>query len=82
MSRYELPGKKLGTTIAVGWDAPLQTFFMQVFRPGRRTASVWKGGSPDDRLPDFEDLRRVIAPYADLPALTASLLVGDQDEDR
>ena len=48
MSRHVFPGHTGATVVAIGWDRPLQTFFVQVFRPhptrkGEDSAFIWKG---------------------------------------
>lgn len=33
MSRHQFPGLDGMSTVAIGWDRPLQTFFVHVLRP-------------------------------------------------
>ena len=33
MSRHQFPGIEPGTSVSIGWDRPLGTFFVQVLRP-------------------------------------------------
>ena len=53
MSRHVFPGHTGATSVAIGWDRPLQTFFVQVFRPDPDDASeeasfIWKGTEPGE----------------------------------
>jgi hypothetical protein len=44
MSRHCFPGDKPGVTVAIGWDAPLATFFLQVEREEDDELLIWHGG--------------------------------------
>lgn len=83
MSRYELAGRDAGTRVVVGWDHPMLTYFVHVFDPEaearKEGPSVWLGGRACE-LYDLDDLKRAIAPYADLPRDLAATLYGDRDE--
>lgn len=51
MSRHVFPGAQDATEVAIGWDRPLQTFFVHVLRPhrhlkGEQETVVWEGTSP------------------------------------
>ena len=84
MSRYEIPGRKPGTTVAVGWDHPMLTYFVQVYDPAveeDENPVVWLGGKPRE-LYDLEDLKRAIRRHADLTDELAVTLYGDRDEGR
>lgn len=50
MSRHVFPGHTGATSVAIGYDRPLETFFVQVFRPhatldGEEDAFIWRGGN-------------------------------------
>ena len=82
MSRHEIPGRKLGTTVAVGWDQPMLTFFVQVYDPSAEEGpSVWLGGKPRE-LYDLDDLKRAIRRHADLTPELVRTLYRDRDEGR
>lgn len=51
MSRHVFPGQQDATVVAIGWDRPLQTFFVHVLRPhrhleGEQETVIWHGTSP------------------------------------
>lgn len=78
MSRYDFAGKNGATKVSVGWDRPLSTFFVQVFRPDpemedEEQTFIWEGTSPGE-LTKAADALRLAAPYADLPPDIASTL--------
>lgn len=69
MSRHELPAKRPGFIVVVGWDNPMMTYFAQV---EDETAGedddpvvLWLGGSHREVLRP-EDLVAQLAPYADV----------------
>ena len=48
MSRHQFPGLDGMSTVAIGWDRPLQTFFVHVLRPhphlaGEEETVAWHG---------------------------------------
>lgn len=82
MSRHDFPGKAGATRVSIGWDRPLQTFFVQAFgpdpdEPEEETALVWEGTSPGD-LPTAATAIRIAAIYADLPADLGGTLETDR----
>lgn len=84
MSRYELAGRKPGTTVSVGWDHPLLTYFIQVYDEAvdeEENPIVWRGGMARE-LDDLNDLLRALRPHADLPVALVANLYGDRDEGR
>jgi hypothetical protein len=59
-----------GTSVAIGWDRPLATFFVQVLRPhptmkGEDDMVEWQGTEPDE-LPTAAAAIEIAARYADL----------------
>ena len=48
MSRHQFPGLDGASTVFIGWDRPMQTFFVQVLRPhphlaGEEETVAWHG---------------------------------------
>jgi len=81
MSRHTFAGKA-GTTVAIGWDRPLATFFVQVLRPhrtmkGEDETVEWQGTEPGE-LPTAAAAIAVAAPYADLPETLGATLETDR----
>lgn len=85
MSRHTLVGKDHNHEVVVGWDRPLESFFVQVYDKSKAGTDgeliVWKGTSYRE-LPDIDDVRRIAGRYAEITADTASTLYGDKDEGR
>ena len=83
MSRHEISAKQPGTTVFVGWDRPLMTFFAQVFRADRdddEGPELWIGGFYEEcTIP--EELRAPLAPFADLTDGDLSRLRDDRAAD-
>lgn len=83
MSRHPVPLKPGvdATEAWVGWDRPLQTFFVQVFRrteggdDAEEDEIFWRGSDYGEvRAPD--EALRLLAPWCDIPAgLSATLQV-------
>lgn len=44
MSRYEFAGREPGVKLALGWDAPLGTFFLQIESEEDDEPLLWHGG--------------------------------------
>lgn len=82
MSRHTIPTES-ADTFAVGWDAPLSTYFAQKFTdpadPDDDPIEVfWLGGSPCE-LPTLEDLEAALAQHGEtLPADLAQQLEADR----
>jgi hypothetical protein len=87
MSRHEIPARNPAHKIIVGWDHPLQTFFMQVIDRKKEAAGrddkfvAWRGCEPRE-IYHVEDLRRYLRPYAELSPAMGATLYGDKDEGR
>ena len=82
MSRHEFVGKAGTTKVALGWDRPLATFFVQIFRPddeekGDDTAFLWVGTAPGE-LPTATSAIAIAKPYANLPDGFAATLETDR----
>lgn len=81
MSRHTFAGLA-GISVAIGWDRPLDTFYVQVSRPdpeddGERETFVWEGTKPLE-LPTAAAAIAVAAPHAELPVDLASTLETDR----
>lgn len=87
MSRHEIPAKRPGFTVIVGWDNPMMTFFAQVEDEAAGEDDdpvvLWLGGHHREVLRP-EDLAAPLAPYADLMATHIEQLRADRagDADR
>lgn len=84
MSRYLLrprPEADGVARVAVGWDRPLRTFFVQVFGPpaadGEDTLLVWVGTAPGE-LANVAELVGLLAPFAELSDEIAARLEADR----
>lgn len=80
MSRHTFTGNA-GTTVAIGWDRPLLTFFVQVLRPhptmeGEDDMVEWQGTEPDE-LPTAASAIAIAARYASLPGDLGATLETD-----
>lgn len=80
MSRHIVP-LRFGveaTEAVIGWDRPLQTFFVQVFRDngdGEGEAFIW-GGTEFGEIETPEAAIRFLEPYCDVPkGLSATLQI-------
>jgi hypothetical protein len=86
MSRHQIPARDPNHEVIVGWDRPLQTFFVQVYDKRKKGTDdeliMWCGASRPRELYEVEDVRRVVGQYAELTADMASTLYGDKDEGR
>jgi hypothetical protein len=82
MSRHQLLPNNPRFEVFVGWDPPLQTFFVQVYdREGAEEDQpfVWLGAS--GRI-GFEELVRGVSPYAPISLQMAELLSEDRSANR
>lgn len=74
MSRYSLDMKPgfSDCWAVVGWDRPLNSFFVQVFREGKNEDEdeeeiLWRGGSFQE-IVTVEQAAALLAPYAAIPS--------------
>ena len=87
MSRHEIRAWNPQHKIIVGWDHPLQTFFVQVIDRAKEDASedekfvLWRGCVPR-ALYEVGDVARTVRRYGELTADMAATLYGDKDEGR
>ena len=80
-SRYEFPGHNPNHQITVGWDAPLTTFFTQVFDSYSEDEDepiLWLGLEPM-QIPTLEMLVQRLAPFASIPPAILQNLQQDHD---
>lgn len=87
MSRHDIPARDPAHKIIVGWDHPLQTFFMQVIDRELEAAGQddkfvsWRGTRVRE-IYEVDDLRRRLSRYAELTPEMGATLYGDKDEGR
>lgn len=77
MSRHDFPGKDLASTVTLGWDRPLGTFFVQVFLEEVEHELVWRGTFPGE-LSSAAAAIAIAAPYANLPVTLGAILETDR----
>lgn len=87
MSRHEIPARNPTHKIIVGWDPPLQTFFMQVIdrlseEAGEDDKFVNWLGTDLREIYEVDQLRQRLQRYADLTPEMGATLYGDKDEGR
>src|SRR4051794_11726297 len=74
MSRYTFEGKEVDIEIVVGWDNPLQTFFVQVWNQeeskdpycGIDEPAFWAGATTGE-VRTLEDLLDLVESYGAVP---------------
>ena len=77
MSHYSFRVDRRG--IVVGWDNPLQTFFVQVWENSDEDDPVlWVGTWPEE-VTSVEALAEVMRPYGEIPAEVLAQLHTDFD---
>jgi hypothetical protein len=82
MSRHVFTGLQGKNTVAIGWDRPLETFFVQVMRPhpemeGEDDILFWKGTDLRE-LKTAADANAAARPWAILPADLGATLETDR----
>lgn len=82
MSRHVFTGLQSENTVAIGWDRPLETFFVQVMRPhpkmeGEDEILFWKGTDLRE-LPTAADAIAAARAWAVLPAGLGATLETDR----
>lgn len=85
MSRHEIPARDAAHKIIVGWDNPMQTFFMQVIDRRKEDEDEkfvsWRGTSLRE-IYEVDELRRRLSRYAELTPEMGATLYGDKDDGR
>ena len=81
MSRYHVPAHEARYDIHVGWDDPLETYFVQIFNTttadDAAACMLWEGGG-FQALPTVEAVQRALQPYATLPPAICTRLRHDR----
>lgn len=82
MSRHDFPGKGVASSVSIGWDRPLDTFFVQVMQPHPRIDDeealyIWRGTSPGE-LPTAAAAIEIAGEFADLPETLGATLETDR----
>ena len=86
MSRHRIPSKDPNHTVVIGWDAPLQTFFLQVDRAvaaendddDSDPESILNEGNRYRQHPTLDKLIALVTPYAIVPEATKLQLADDK----
>lgn len=87
MSRHELAARDPNHKVIVGWDHPLQTFFVQVIDRAKEVSDedekfvLWMGCYHRE-IYEVDILARVVGKYAELSHDMRMTLYGDKDEGR
>jgi hypothetical protein len=81
MSRYKISATQDNHEVFVGWDAPMTTFFIQVFDRGISDPDeqlvVWIGD--DVSIPTLQRLQDIVANHATIPTEIVEQLQADYD---
>ena len=82
MSRHDFPGRNGASELVIGWDRPLQTFFIQALRPhrhldGESETIAWHGTSPRE-IATAREAVTIASRWADLPGDIAIILETDR----
>lgn len=82
MSRYLIPAHNPWLLVWVGWDAPLSTFFVQVYDPrleaDHEDCYLLLAGMEVAAVPTLTALTALLVPWAVLPGPVAQQLRHDQ----
>ncbi len=86
MSRHSIPSKDPNHTVVIGWDPPLQTFFLQVDREVQADdddddtdpESILDEGNRYRQHPTLDKLLTLVTPYAVVPEATWLQLANDK----
>ena len=88
MSRHQIEAFDPLNKVIVGWDPPLQTFFVQVIDRKAEEAGdddekfvLWEGCSMRE-IGELDDLADVLRHHAELTPEIRTALGADKDEDR
>jgi hypothetical protein len=81
MSRYIIPAHEARYHVVVGWDAPLATFFGEVWDPTKdedddAACLLWAGAALG-ALPTVEALHTCLEPFATIPHAVSAQLQQD-----
>jgi hypothetical protein len=88
MSRINLNPREPDVWVTVGWDPPLQSYFIQVFREPKHPYKndeeiLWRGFGGSEAILKVGVLQKLAAPYvADFPDAVVKQLILDKAQDR
>ena len=87
MSRYTIPAHEARYHVVVGWDAPLSTFFGEVWDPtvpdeDDDTACLLWAGAALGALPTVDALQHCLQAYATIPPAVRAQLHQDRANTR
>ncbi len=81
MARNIIPAFKPNHQVVVGWDRPLQTFFVQVFEVpyvGGDGGPIFEAGNAQYEIPTVGKLQEIVITYADIGWDIANLLNSER----
>lgn len=81
MSRHIIPGKNDNHQVVVGWDAPMGTFFGQVFDKNAHDEDddlVFGVGQQFNEMPEIGPLLEAMAPHADISPMVIRVLENNK----
>ncbi|MFE5847869.1 hypothetical protein ACFQ7N_40230 [Streptomyces niveus] len=80
-----LPGVPRGLVVLVGWDAPLHTFFAQVWNTPRESGAEFRylvtEGTHPHEVADVHTVLDAVKPYASIPAGLREQLLAERREE-
>lgn len=79
--RPDLPEAFRRATIAIGWDGPLQTFYVIVNEDEADDAAIWVGTATRE-ITDADAALTHVAPWAIVPASLRAELIAEQQGDQ
>ncbi len=85
MSRYYTTSNDPNHEVYVGWDNPLESFFVQVIDPREdeeHEIVFWAGATPDKSIKTLAELLMTVAPWGGLPAEILRSLDADYENRR
>lgn len=79
--RPDLPEAFASAAIAIGWDGPLQTFFVTVSDEEADEPALWVGTATRE-ITDVDAALSHVAPWAIVPPSLRDELAGEQQADQ
>jgi hypothetical protein len=80
-ARADLPEAFRRATIAIGWDGPLQTFYVIVNEDEADDPAIWVGTATRE-ITDADAALRHVAPWAIVPGGLRAELIAEQQGDQ
>ena len=80
-ARADLPEAFRRATIAIGWDGPLQTFYVIVNEDEADDPAIWVGTATRE-ITDADAALRHVAPWAIVPVGLRAELIAEQQGDQ